>query len=160
MMISSNGNIFRVTGTLWGEPTGHRWIPLPYAGDAELWLMFSLISLQWRHDELDGVSSRQPRDCLLNRLFRHRSKKTSKLRVTSLCEGNSPVTGGFLAQRASNAENGYASNRDARDLRRHRSHYDVTVMIWRHLMSYIVCWICWQTMMYIWREHNVFVNRC
>ena len=36
---------------------------------------------------------------------RHRSKKTSKLRVTSLCEGNSPVTGEFPAQRASNAEN-------------------------------------------------------
>ena len=35
----------------------------------------------------------------------HRSKKTSKLCVTGLCEGNSPVTGEFLAQRASNAEN-------------------------------------------------------
>ena len=27
MMTSSNGNIFRVTGTLCGEFTGHRWIP-------------------------------------------------------------------------------------------------------------------------------------
>ena len=34
-----------------------------------------------------------------------RSKKTSKLRVTGLCEGNSPVTGEFPAQGASNAEN-------------------------------------------------------
>ena len=34
----------------------------------------------------------------------HRSKKTSKLRVTGLCEGNSPVTGEFPAQRSSNAE--------------------------------------------------------
>ena len=33
------------------------------------------------------------------------SKNTSKLRVTGLCEGNSPVTGEFPAQRASNAEN-------------------------------------------------------
>ena len=32
-------------------------------------------------------------------------KKTSKLRVTDLCEGNSPVTGEFPAQRASNADN-------------------------------------------------------
>ena len=32
-------------------------------------------------------------------------RKTSKLRVTGLCEGNSPVTGEFPAQRASNAEN-------------------------------------------------------
>ena len=31
--------------------------------------------------------------------------KTSKLHVTGLCEGNSPVTGEFPAQRASNAEN-------------------------------------------------------
>ena len=38
-------------------------------------------------------------------LFRRRSKKTSKLRVAGLCEGNSPVTGEFPAQRASNAEN-------------------------------------------------------
>ena len=44
-------------------------------------------------------------DCLLNLLFRSRSKKTPKLRVTGLCAGNSPVTGEFPAQRASNAEN-------------------------------------------------------
>ena len=31
--------------------------------------------------------------------------KTAKLRVTGLCEGNSPVTGEFPAQRAGNAEN-------------------------------------------------------
>ena len=32
-------------------------------------------------------------------------KKTSKLRVTGLCEGNSPVTGEFPTQMASHAEN-------------------------------------------------------
>ena len=37
--------------------------------------------------------------------FSHRAKKTSKLRVTGLCVGNSPVTGEFPAQMASNAEN-------------------------------------------------------
>ena len=62
-------------------------------------------SLQWSHKELDGVSNDQPHDCLLNRLFRLRSKKTSKPRITGLCAGNSPVTGEFPAQRASNAEN-------------------------------------------------------
>ena len=36
---------------------------------------------------------------------RRRSKKTSKLRVTGLCEGNSPVTCEFPTQMASNAEN-------------------------------------------------------
>ena len=37
MMTSSNGNIFHVTGPLWGEFTCHQWIPLTKASDAELW---------------------------------------------------------------------------------------------------------------------------
>ena len=57
------------------------------------------------HNVRDGVSNDQPHDCLLNRLFKRRSKKTSKLRATGLCAGNSPVTGEFPAQRASNVEN-------------------------------------------------------
>ena len=62
-------------------------------------------SLQWRHNDPDSVSNHQSHDCLLNRLFRHRSKKASKLRVTGLCAGNSPGTGEFPAQMASNAAN-------------------------------------------------------
>ena len=61
-------------------------------------------TLQWLHNERDSVSNHRPHDCLLNRLFRRRSKKTSKLHVTGLCDGNSPVTGEFPAQRASNVE--------------------------------------------------------
>ena len=53
----------------------------------------------------DGVSNHQPHDCLLNRLLGNRSKKISKLRITGLCAGNSPETGEFPAQIASNAEN-------------------------------------------------------
>ena len=63
------------------------------------------ITLQWRHHGRDSVSNHQPHDCLLDRLFRRRSKKISKLRVTGLCAGNSPATGEFPAQRASNTEN-------------------------------------------------------
>ena len=37
MMTSSNGNIFPVTVPLCGEFTGHQWIPLTKASDAELW---------------------------------------------------------------------------------------------------------------------------
>ena len=37
MMTSSNGIIFRVTGHLCGEFTGHRWIPCTKASHAELW---------------------------------------------------------------------------------------------------------------------------
>ena len=40
-------------------------------------------------------------------LFRRRSKKTSKLGVTGLCAGNSPVTGEFPAQMAGNAEKAF-----------------------------------------------------
>ena len=46
------------------------------------------ITLQWHHNELDGVSNHQLHDCLLNCLYRHKSKKTSKLRLTWLV--NSP----------------------------------------------------------------------
>ena len=49
--------------------------------DADEWLASS----QWRDNEHDGVSNYQLHDCLLNRLFRRRSKKTSKLRVTGIC---------------------------------------------------------------------------
>ena len=62
-------------------------------------------SFQWRHNGGDNVSNHQRLGYLLNCLFRRRSKKASKLRVTGLCEGNSPVTGGFPVRRASNAEN-------------------------------------------------------
>ena len=61
-------------------------------------------SLRWRHNGRDGVLNHQPHDCLLNRLFGYRSKKTSKLRVTGLCARNAPGTGEFPAQKASNAE--------------------------------------------------------
>ena len=64
-----------------------------------------LHSLRWRHNDHAGVSNHQPHGCLLNRLFRRKSKKTSKLRVTGLCAGNSPGTGEFPAQMASYAEN-------------------------------------------------------
>ena len=53
--------------------------------------------LQWRHNEHDN---------LLNRLSKRRSKKTSKLRVTGLCGGNSFNGDRWIPpQRASNAEN-------------------------------------------------------
>ena len=46
------------------------------------------IALQWRHNKRDSVSNHRHLDCLLSRLFRHRSKKSSKLHVTGLCERN------------------------------------------------------------------------
>ena len=58
---------------------------------------FFLVALKWRHNGHNGASNHQPYDCLLNRKLRHRSKKTSKLRVA----GDRWIP----AQMASNAEN-------------------------------------------------------
>ena len=68
------------------------------------YMVYNEIALQWRYNGRDSVSNHQPHDYLLNRLVRRRLKKTSKLRVTGPCAGNSPGTGEFPAQMASNAE--------------------------------------------------------
>ena len=62
MMTSSNGNIFRVTGHLCGEFTGHRWIPRTKASGAELWFFFDLclnkrLSKQWWAGDLGRLSA-------------------------------------------------------------------------------------------------------
>ena len=62
-----------------------------------------IITLQWLHNELDGISNHRRLNGLLNRFFRRSSKKTSKLHVICLCEENSPGTDEFPSQRASNA---------------------------------------------------------
>ena len=70
-----------------------------------LYLICVIHWLQWRHDGRGGISNDQTHHCWLSRLFRSRWKKTSKLCVTGLCDGNSPVTGDLPAQRASKAKN-------------------------------------------------------
>ena len=80
---------------------------LTYQGQdkmVEYWRLLK-ITLLWRHNGHDGVSNHQPHGCLLNCPSRRRPKKTSKLRVTGLCAGNSPETCEFPAQMASNVEN-------------------------------------------------------
>ena len=81
------------------------WRSSAYVDTLTYWGGLTHISLQWHHNRHDDVSNHQPHHCLLKRLFRRRSKKTSKLHVTGLCAGNSPVTGEFPAQMASNMEN-------------------------------------------------------
>ena len=72
------------------------------------------ICCPWLHRKLsksqhnsDAIMSARPSQItsLTSVYSRRRTKKTSKPRVTGLCEGNSPVTGEFPAQKASNAEN-------------------------------------------------------
>ena len=64
-----------------------------------------LYPLQWRHNGRACVPNHRHLDCLLNRLFRRRPRETPKLRVTDFGEENSPMTGEFPSQRASNAKN-------------------------------------------------------
>ena len=70
------------TGALCDQPT-----------TKSIWIINLAKALWWPHNERDSVSNHQSHDCLPNRLFSRRSKKTSKLRVTGLCVGNSPGTG-------------------------------------------------------------------
>ena len=68
--------------------------------------------------------------------WRHQMEALSAL--LALCAGNSPVTGEFPTQRPVtwsfdvffdlHLKNGCVNNRKPGDLRRHRGHYDVTVM--------------------------------
>ena len=68
-------------------------------------LHYCTVPLQWRHNESYCVSNHRRLDGMLNRLFRRRSKKTSKPALLTVCEGNPPVTTGFPSQTASNAGN-------------------------------------------------------
>ena len=83
------------------------WQPCNRNSQELIWTIPNLwepMHLKWHHHERDGVSNHRRLNCLLNHLGSRRLKKTSKLRVTGLCEGKPPVTGGFPSQRASNAE--------------------------------------------------------
>ena len=81
---------FRADGKWHALARECQWINSWFAGDL---CCLYLSALRWRRNGHDGVSNHQPHDCLPNCLFRHRSKKTSKLCVIGLCAGNSPGTG-------------------------------------------------------------------
>ena len=97
--------------------------------------------LQWRHKECHDVTNHRHLNCLLSRLVRCTSKKTSKLCVTGLCEGNPPVTGGFPSQMASNSEN-------------------VSIW-WRQHMLYICIFVWYKSLeypdMYVFRGNYIYV---
>ena len=124
MMASSYGNIFRVTAPLCREFTGDRWIPHNYLSIHKLQRLVSKHSKTQQITNHAHTDSREVlshyNDVIMSAMAswitsptivystvysRRWSKKTSKFRVTGLCEGNSPVTGEFPAQRANNAEN-------------------------------------------------------
>ena len=96
-------NIFATTTP---NPMGFFRSIITYAAFKWLWYgTFYPSSLQLRHNERVSISNHGRLECLLNHLFRRRSKKISELCVTGLCGGNPPVTSGFLPQKARNAGN-------------------------------------------------------
>ena len=77
-----NGNLFII----------NLWLPAVYSPYSQVIILPTFLctesipgTSQWRHNDHDSVSNRQPHDCLLNRLCR--SEKILKLRVTGLCVG-------------------------------------------------------------------------
>ena len=79
-MTSSDGNIFRVTGPLWRKSTGHRWIRLTRASEAQLWcFLWSTWMDGWannrdtgdfsRHRAHYGFTIMQVRWCLVQCIF-------------------------------------------------------------------------------------------
>ena len=67
--------------------------------------MSHFIQLYYSDVIMSAKASQTTRVSIVCSTICRRSKKQSKLRVTGLCEGNPPVTGGLSSQRASNAEN-------------------------------------------------------
>ena len=61
IMTSSNGTIFRVTGPLCWEFTGHRWIPRTKASDAELWCFLWYVWINGRVNNREAGDLRRHR---------------------------------------------------------------------------------------------------
>ena len=96
-------------------------------------------ALQCRHNGRDGVSNHQPHDCLFNHILKVLIKENIKAPRPWLCAENSPVTGEFPAQRASNAEN-------VSIWWRHHVH-KIAYCVWFHLqhrLSFIFSTCRWQ----------------
>ena len=98
-MTSSDENIFLDTGLLWRESTGDRWIPLAKASDAEL--------------------CSAPEQMVEQTIETPVNRDAIALIMTSL-----QWRGALFCAWT----NGWANHRDAGESRRHRAHYDVTVM--------------------------------
>ena len=82
----------------WNEPQALNWKVTPK--HLAVYIVITTMTSYWTRWRL-----KSPASPLFDQLFRRRSKKTSKLRVTGLYGGNSAVIGEFPAQMASNAEN-------------------------------------------------------
>ena len=93
-------------------------------------------------------------ECFMYSWWRHQMEAFSAL--LAICARNSPVDGALMFSLICTRINGWVNNGDAGDLRRHRAHYDVTIM-WQPSCVYMVClWMSlFETTMDIWAQKYV-----
>ena len=108
------GKCFHLMTSSWYHMSSHfhgtchsaqiRLLPSPYLGAVKLSVGHghNRCTLQWRHNERDGVSTYCV-SIVYSVVVSGADKKTSKLSVTGLCVENSPVAAEFPAQKTSNA---------------------------------------------------------
>ena len=144
MITSSNRNIFRLTGHLHGEFT------MMTSSNGNIF--FALLALCAGNSPATGeFPSQRPETrsfevffdlCLKKRLSKQSRGwwfETPSRPSWRHCNDRSPFTGEFRAQRAmTRGFDIWVNNGEAGDLRRHRAHYDGTIMsTWRnHDMDY------------------------
>ena len=101
---SSNSNMFYNSQWIFSISVSRVFSMDILARRNELWPLSSSMTSCGLPQHYNGVTMAATAS-LITSLTIFYSKKTSKLRVTGLCAGNSPETGEFPAQMASNAEN-------------------------------------------------------
>ena len=100
MMTSSNGNIFRVTGHLCGEFTGHGWIPRSKAGKRNFDVFFDLRWINGRaNDREAGDLRRHCAHYVVTVMQHHLDNKTHMFR-----SDESVLPNGLFSMRAANIE--------------------------------------------------------
>ena len=157
VITSSNGNIFRVTGPLCGQWRGalmfslictwmNGWVNNREAGDlrqhhAHYGITVMLCQVYSTPSGIIGMIISEPDDVIKWKLFSA---------LLTIGAGNSPVTGEFPSQRPVARRfdfficaciNSWINNGEAGDLRRHSTHYDVT-LIRRMAVSFSNAYTC------------------
>ena len=100
-MTSFNGNILRVAGSLFGELTGHRWIPIAKTGDAELWCF--LWSVPWM---IGRVNNREAGELIRHRTHYDVIVMNNTVHAGLPYLGSTPPAGTVMTQFASKIHDG------------------------------------------------------
>ena len=99
------------------------------------WITHFIHPLHWRHNGRDSVSNHQPHDCLLNRLFRRRSKHQSSASL-AFVRGIHRWPVNSFAQMASKAENVFI-------LWRHHALQQLWKTFLQVILHHVKQWVWW-----------------